>query len=106
MAVKFHSSGDAILSYCIVFSMYVTLWSIERQSDALLLVLYYSDFFYIAQYVCVKLNKAWQELNSEISRLVGGRQIQLKIQWCMYRTEILIGRLLTEWGVGFSPLNF
>ncbi len=68
MAVKFHSSGDAILSYCTVSSMYITLWSMERQSDALLLLLYYSDFFYFAQYVCVKLSQSWQDFNSETSR--------------------------------------
>lgn len=65
MAVKFHSTGDAILSYCTVFSMYITLWSMERQSDTLLLLLYYSDFFYVAQYVCVKLALSWQEFNDE-----------------------------------------
>ena len=71
MVVKFHSSGDAILCYCTVFSMYITLWNIERQSDVLLLLLYYSDFFYFAQYICVKINKSRQEFNNEKSRLVG-----------------------------------
>jgi hypothetical protein len=68
MAVKFHSSGDAILSYCTVFSMYITLWSMERQSDTLLLLLYYSDLFYFAQYVCVKLSQSWHDITSETSR--------------------------------------
>ena len=64
MLVKFHSTGDAILSYCTVFSMYITLWSMERQSDTLLLLLYYFDLFYLAQYVCVKLSQSWQDFNS------------------------------------------
>jgi hypothetical protein len=42
----------------------------ERQSDTLLLLLYYSDLFYFAQYVCVKLSQSWQDFTSETSRWV------------------------------------
>ena len=42
----------------------------ERQSDTLLLLLYYSDLFYFAQYVCVKLSQSWHDITSETSRWV------------------------------------
>lgn len=67
MEVKFLTKGDAMLSYCTVFSIYISLWSLEQQSDTLLLVLYYTDFFYCLQYASIKLSKPWQKItNNEI----------------------------------------
>lgn len=60
MTIKFGSSGDAFLTYSTAFSMYITLWKVERQTDTILLLLYYFDFIYIAQYVCIKVKCLWE----------------------------------------------
>lgn len=65
MAVKFRSSGDAVLAYCTTFSMYITLWNMERQTDTLLVLLYYCDFIYIAQYICFKLKSSWEDFEGD-----------------------------------------
>ena len=60
MAIKFRSSWDAFLTYSTAFSMYITWWKVERQTDTLILMLYYFDFMYIAQYVCIKVKCFWE----------------------------------------------